>query len=733
MSYTLKRITAKALGKRPPRPGAKERNGTSRSSTKNPIDTSNAIRFSDILSPSRSSLDSSSGSHSGTSTEPEQGLQCEIKTLYEGPSKCQCCINWVETFPDDLRSSVERQAETKTKAVVARMRKNHSEGKPLVLDSIVVQSPRLKQLLSQVFHGYEGITTSLKRLVFKSPFHPFYYRWNLLTQLVEDQADDDSIGAHHARLFYRLIYDEMKEMVVEVNDLVKNRVITFEYLWAIFEPGVRIFSSSYIDEVDKGCFYIVDTCNYIQDSRGTKYLELNVKFVDYNGNKYGFRAAKLTIEEFVGTRSITELEAYPSEYCPELEHLEAMALDRGHRFQELEGIHYMAYTGLAFWMERKGDLQVRNIDGRIVVDAASHKHFNFEQAFLLTDLDSNSVTPVIDVKDREHVSRSYGGCGGVLYGSESPSPPPHDRLQRNGLTRAIGTKHKEKPKQELTRDQLILCTAHVRGYSLKIKKWLQFSIDSIKPISWNENAFPSLVLQDGRKDLILSFVESHIENKSAFDDVIEGKGQGVIMLLVGSPGVGKTLTAEAIADLIRKPLYVLSAGELGSDPHDVENKLQAILEITERWDAVLLFDECDVFLQKRSLNNMEHNEIVSVFLRILEYYKGILFMTSNRADAIDTAFQSRIHLTLHYPDLDSAAKKQIWTQFVKNSTLEHDLIDADFEELSHLDLNGRQIKNMVKISMLLGKREKGVLNRRIINTVLHCTEADATLIQAQTN
>ncbi|KAK6065751.1 AAA ATPase family protein [Seiridium cupressi] len=688
MSYTLKRITAKALGKRPPRPGAEESNGTSRSSTKNPIDTSNAIRFSDILSPSRSSLDSSSGSHSGTSTEPEQGLQCEIKTLYEGPSKCQCCINWVETFPDDLRSSVERQAETKTKAVVARMRKNHSEGKPLVLDSIVVQSPRLKQLLSQVFHGYEGITTSLKRLVFKSPFHPFYYRWNLLTQLVEDQADDDSIGAHHARLFYRLIYDEMKEMVVEVNDLVKNRVITFEYLWAIFEPGVRIFSSSYIDEVDKGCFYIVDTCNYIQDSRGTKYLELNVKFVDYNGNKYGFRAAKLTIEECVGTRSITELEAYPSEYCPELEHLEAMALDRGHRFQELEGIHYMAYTGLAFRMERKGDLQVRNIDGRIVVDAASHKHFNFEQAFLLTDLDSNSVAPVIDVKDREHVSRS---------------------------------------------DQLILCTAHVRGYSLKIKKWLQFSIDSIKPISWNENAFPSLVLQDGRKDLILSFVESHIENKSAFDDVIEGKGQGVIMLLVGSPGVGKTLTAEAIADLIQKPLYVLSAGELGSDPHDVENKLQAILEITERWDAVLLFDECDVFLQKRSLNDMEHNEIVSVFLRILEYYKGILFMTSNRADAIDTAFQSRIHLTLRYPDLDSAAKKQIWTQFVKNSTLEHGLIDADFEELSHLDLNGRQIKNMVKISMLLGKREKGVLNRRIINTVLHCTEADATLIQAQTN
>jgi SpoVK/Ycf46/Vps4 family AAA+-type ATPase len=167
----------------------------------------------------------------------------------------------------------------------------------------------------------------------------------------------------------------------------------------------------------------------------------------------------------------------------------------------------------------------------------------------------------------------------------------------------------------LTRDQLILCNSHVRGYSLKIKEWVEFSIDSIKPISWNDNAFPNLVLQTGWKDLILSFIESHIESKSTFDDFIEGKGQGVIMLLVGSPGIGKTLTAEAMADYVRKPLYILSAGELGSDSHAVESKLESVLEITERWDGVLLFDECDVFLQKRSLDSLEHNEIVSVFLR----------------------------------------------------------------------------------------------------------------------
>jgi SpoVK/Ycf46/Vps4 family AAA+-type ATPase len=168
---------------------------------------------------------------------------------------------------------------------------------------------------------------------------------------------------------------------------------------------------------------------------------------------------------------------------------------------------------------------------------------------------------------------------------------------------------------ELTRDQLILCNSHVRGYSLKIKKWAEFNVDLVKPIAWNDAAFPNLMLPKSFKDLTLSFVESHMQSKLSFDDVIEGKGQGIIMLLAGNPGIGKTLTAEAIADRVRKPLYVLSAGELGSEAYEIEKSLESILEITERWDAVLLFDECDVFLEKRSSNGMDHNEIVSVFLR----------------------------------------------------------------------------------------------------------------------
>jgi AAA+ superfamily predicted ATPase len=121
------------------------------------------------------------------------------------------------------------------------------------------------------------------------------------------------------------------------------------------------------------------------------------------------------------------------------------------------------------------------------------------------------------------------------------------------------------------------------------------------------------------------------------------------MLLEGSPGVGKTLTAEAVADKLHRPLYSVSGGQLGESAEEVERALSMILELAAKWDAVLLLDECDVVLEKRSINTLRRNGTVSVFLRLLEYYTGVLFMTTNRVDAIEPAILSRIHLTIEYP------------------------------------------------------------------------------------
>jgi hypothetical protein len=99
----------------------------------------------------------------------------------------------------------------------------------------------------------------------------------------------------------------------------------------------------------------------------------------------------------------------------------------------------------------------------------------------------------------------------------------------------------------------------------------------------------------------------------------------------------------------------------------------------------------------------------------------MLFLTTNRGDAIDLAFQSRIHLTLQYPDLEPQARKQIWQQFCSRSRLESSLTSEDMESLSELPLNGRQIKNIIKISSLLARREGGSLQLGHVETVLKAT------------
>lgn len=171
----------------------------------------------------------------------------------------------------------------------------------------------------------------------------------------------------------------------------------------------------------------------------------------------------------------------------------------------------------------------------------------------------------------------------------------------------------------LTDSEILLCSHNVAGFSFRQKQWCLFAISHMSPIIWNPAAFSKLVMEPRKRDLIHSLVKSHRNGSETFDDVVSGKGKGLVGLLSGNPGVGKTLTAEVIAEVTKRPLYMLSAGELGTSVYDVEQKLDMVLEVTRQWGCVLLIDEADVFLQERDGLDIQRNALVSVFLRRLEY------------------------------------------------------------------------------------------------------------------
>jgi SpoVK/Ycf46/Vps4 family AAA+-type ATPase len=147
-------------------------------------------------------------------------------------------------------------------------------------------------------------------------------------------------------------------------------------------------------------------------------------------------------------------------------------------------------------------------------------------------------------------------------------------------------------------------------------------------------------------------------------DLVKGKGNGLIILLHGPPGVGKTSTAECVADSTRRPLYPITCGDLGETAAEVESALQHTFHLAHKWGCVLILDEADVFLAQRNKSDLRHNAVTSVFLRSLEYYAGILFLTTNRVGAMDTAFISRIQLSLFYPALDLEVTLKIYEKFI---------------------------------------------------------------------
>jgi SpoVK/Ycf46/Vps4 family AAA+-type ATPase len=244
--------------------------------------------------------------------------------------------------------------------------------------------------------------------------------------------------------------------------------------------------------------------------------------------------------------------------------------------------------------------------------------------------------------------------------------------------------------------------------------WGEFDIENLSPIKFREDAFEKLQLAQGTKNLLSALVENVCKGSAEQSDIISGKGGGAIILLAGLPGVGKTLSAEVMAERLQRPLYMVNVGELGETAADMEQALQGILNTAAAWDAILLIDEADIFLEARTEADVSRNAMVAVFLRLLEYYTGILFLTTNRANNLDPAFYSRIHMALHYSPLTEPARQAIWSNLIEMRGIKDIAVDS----LAKVELNGRQIKNVLSNAVALAKFERVDVEQKHFNTVI---------------
>jgi len=252
----------------------------------------------------------------------------------------------------------------------------------------------------------------------------------------------------------------------------------------------------------------------------------------------------------------------------------------------------------------------------------------------------------------------------------------------------------------------------VLAYSFDSKTWGHAEVAGLSPVAWEDGAWDALVLPPQRKALIRAVVQRQREVGSI--DVIKGKGEGTTFLLYGPPGTGKTLTAEAMAEVLHKPLFVLSAGEMGLTPAELETTFADALRLSSRWDCICLVDEADIFLENRTGADILRNALVCVMLRQIEYHPGVLFLTTNKARGIDPAIQSRLTLALKYEELDQSGRQHIWETLLKKL----DAGSFDCAKLAQSKTNGRQIKNCVRLSMALALDQGKPLSQEMLEGTL---------------
>ena len=282
---------------------------------------------------------------------------------------------------------------------------------------------------------------------------------------------------------------------------------------------------------------------------------------------------------------------------------------------------------------------------------------------------------------------------------------------------------------ELPPSLLWLTWPVVAGFSFAAKSWGVALVDGLREATFNDKAFEQLVLPPSRKRLIEALVLSHADAGRETADVIAGKGEGSIFLLHGPPGVGKTLTAEAIAELLHKPLYTVSMGELGTSPESLESNLQDILDLCVPWGALVLIDEAEMLLERRTKSDIVRNAMVCVMLRLLEYYTGVLFLTSNRVESLDPAFQSRVQCALRYDALDVPSRRQVWINLLAARGYDGESnASIDVDALASHRLNGRQIKNCLQLALALARRDGTPLAQSHLDSTLELSTAFAEAV-----
>ncbi|KAL8916410.1 MAG: hypothetical protein Q9208_008531 [Pyrenodesmia sp. 3 TL-2023] len=525
------------------------------------------------------------------------------------------------------------------------------------------------------------------------------------------EEDYDSEKACNYLALVTKLMDNYLKPILDLRESYRkatHHTIFFQDLWLLYEIGGLLFEREPLPDhppqisrlrhcnggrqlLNNSEFNCIDpTREGISEaySKGTEnQFLLDYYYLDFDGEYYGPRVKGLCVSAWEGERNVYDLSFLPLQFVrnhkdhnfENLNDYKSHLVERGKGFVKLGAIDHRYYNGEVIGTHHEYysspvvidfKLQMRNTEPRSgllgLEDILLKSEYNLANGLSIYPGDPREVQEgTLRANSTEECD--FPGCDGNDFIHDDillDDIVAHQKLVNYGRT---SVKFQRDGLGDLTDADYMLFPAYVHGYVLNNRVWARLRLEALKPIPRNGSEFAALQIPPQHKIYLKALV--HMWDKPSSNrlslDIIPGKGQGVIILLHGKPGVGKTATAEAVAADMKRPLYPITYADLGHEADTAETNLKRIFRYGQRWNCVLLLDEADVFLMERDKQFTKRNSIVSVFQRNLEWYPGLIFMTTNSLESFDSGILDRIHMKLRYPSLS-----EIFTENIFNDHFE---------------------------------------------------------------
>ena len=183
---------------------------------------------------------------------------------------------------------------------------------------------------------------------------------------MDSSSDHESTHAKHLLLLIDHLKHAYASTLQRLESMLQHGHITYDLLWALFKPGCHVYTTC-IGTKEPRC--VVFDAGEEMTQNDETWLNLECRFLDYNGVKFGEAGIFLRVAKFRGSKPIDTLEAYP--LCHHLSHeqIRKDLVERGQKFRDLAGSHIQHCKGSAFFMNKGKPIRVK-INSRVAVDAA---------------------------------------------------------------------------------------------------------------------------------------------------------------------------------------------------------------------------------------------------------------------------------------------------------------------------------------------------------------------------